>query len=416
MFTNKNIKKYCKICKSCQQHKTLRHRIWELLNSLLIFQRIWESIIMNFIIDLFNSTSVSDVFYDSIMIVVDRLFKMMHYISIWKTIITFNLINFFLNKVVWYHKTSDNIVFDRDFVFTSHFWTSLCYHLLIKQKLSTAFHSCIDDQIKRQNQILETYLQAYCNDVQNDWVHLLVMIKFFYNNNVHIAILITSFFAITEKHSRMKFSVKSHSKKSESVMNYVMKMKRLHENLRYRLAKTNINYVTQHNKKHSVKMYLVDQLMWLNVKNIQIKKFFKKLEVRKYESYKILKHLSRQVYHLKLSSKTCIHSIFNVSLLKSFCSKERKLNESLVKDLELKKEIHDIWEINNILNSHIQNNQLQYLLSWKNFEASENIWESSDCLDNCKTLLTFFYCRHLIKLESKSLTSSRKITSMHKTK
>ncbi len=292
----------------------------------------------------------------------------------------------------------------------------LCYHLLIKQKLSTAFHSCINDQIKRQNQTLETYLQTYCNDVQNDWVHLLVMIEFFYNNSIHIATLITSFFAITERHSRMKFSVKNHSKKSESITNYIIRMKRLHENLRYRLAETNVDYATQHDKKHSVKMYLVNQLMWLNVKNIQIKKSFKKLEVRKYELYKILKHLSRQVYHLKLSSKTRIHSIFNVSLLKSFCSKERKLNESLVKDLELEKEIHDSWKINNILNSCIQNNQLQYLLSWKNFEASENIWESSDCLNNCKTLLRFFHCRHFIKLESKLLTSSRKITSMHKTK
>ncbi len=415
-FANKNIKKYCRICKSCQQHKILHHRIWELLNSLLVSRRVWRSIIMNFIIDLSDSTSVSDVFYDSIMIVVDRLFKMTHYISTWKTMIAFNLINFFLDRVVWYHETSDDIVSDRDFVFTSHFWTSLCYHLLIKWKLNTAFHSCIDDQIERQNQTLETYLRAYCNDVQNDWVHLLVMIEFFYNNSVHIATSLTSFFAITERHSRMKFSVKSHSKKSESVTNYVMRMKRLHENLRYRLAETNVDYATEHDKKHSTKTYLVDQLIWLNVKNIWIKKSFKKLEVRKYELYKILKHLSRQVYRLELFSKTRIHLIFNVSLLESFCSRKKKLNESLVKDLELEKEIHDSWKIDDILNSCIQNNQLQYLLSWKNFEASENIWKSSDCLDNCKTLLRFFHRKHLIKLESKSLTSSWKITSMHKTK
>ncbi len=123
--------------------------------------------------------------------------------------------------------------------------------------------------------------------------------------------------------------------------------------------------------------YFINQLMWLNVKNIQIKKFFKKLEVKKYESYKILKRLSRQVYRLKLFSKMHIHSIFNVSLLKSFCLRKKELNELLMKDLELKKEIHDSWKINNILNSCIQNDQLQYLLSWKNFKASENIWESS---------------------------------------
>ena len=158
MFANKNIKKYCRICKSCQQYKILHHKIWELLNSLFISWRVWENIIMNFIIDFSDSTSISDVFYNSIMIVVDHLFKMMHYISTWKTMTAFNLINLFLNKVVQYHETFDDIVFDRDFVFTSHFWTSLCYHLLIKQKLSTVFHSCIDNQIKRQNQTLKTYL------------------------------------------------------------------------------------------------------------------------------------------------------------------------------------------------------------------------------------------------------------------
>jgi len=87
------------------------------------------------------------------------------------------------------------------------------------------------------------------------------MIEFFYNNSVYIATSITSFFAVTEKHSRMKFSIKNHSKKSESVTNYTTRMKKLHENLCYRLAKINVDYVTQHDKRYSAKMYLVNQLM-----------------------------------------------------------------------------------------------------------------------------------------------------------
>ncbi len=55
---------------------------------------------MNFIINLSDNTNVSDIFYNSIMIVVDHLFKMMHYIFTWKTMITFNLINLFLDRVV----------------------------------------------------------------------------------------------------------------------------------------------------------------------------------------------------------------------------------------------------------------------------------------------------------------------------
>jgi len=87
------------------------------------------------------------------------------------------------------------------------------------------------------------------------------MIEFFYNNSVYIATLITSFFVITERHFRMKFSVKNHSKKSELIINYTIKMKKLHENLRYRLAKINADYTTQHDKKHSANMYFVDYLM-----------------------------------------------------------------------------------------------------------------------------------------------------------
>jgi len=87
------------------------------------------------------------------------------------------------------------------------------------------------------------------------------MIEFFYNNSVYAATLITSFFAVIEKHSRMKFNIKNYSKKSKSVTNYVTRMKRLHENLRYRFAETNVDYMTQHNKRYSAKMYFIDQLM-----------------------------------------------------------------------------------------------------------------------------------------------------------
>jgi hypothetical protein len=87
------------------------------------------------------------------------------------------------------------------------------------------------------------------------------MIEFFYNNNIHIATSIMSFFVITEKYSRMKFNIKSHLKKSESIINYAMKMKKLHKNLCYRLAKINVDYTTQHNKRHSFKIYFINQLM-----------------------------------------------------------------------------------------------------------------------------------------------------------
>ena len=87
-----------------------------------------------------------------------------------------------INVVVRHHGLSDSIVTDRRSLFISKFWSSLCYFLGIKQKLSTAFHSQTDGQTERQNSTIEAYFQAFVNFKQNDWAQLLSIAEFAYNN------------------------------------------------------------------------------------------------------------------------------------------------------------------------------------------------------------------------------------------
>jgi transposase InsO family protein len=54
----------------------------------------------------------------------------------------------------------------------------LCYHIKIKQRLSTAYHPQMDGQTERQNQTLEQYLRAYVNYHQSDWSRWLVFAEF----------------------------------------------------------------------------------------------------------------------------------------------------------------------------------------------------------------------------------------------
>ncbi len=69
--------------------------------------------------------------------------------------------------VVKYYDLLNSIVSDHGLVFTSKFWSSLCYILGIKQKFSTAFHPQTNGQIKRQNSIIEAYLRVFMNFKQN---------------------------------------------------------------------------------------------------------------------------------------------------------------------------------------------------------------------------------------------------------
>ena len=120
--------------------------------------------------------------YDSILVIVDRLTKMVYYEPVKVTIDAPGLARVIIDVVVCHHGLPDSIVTNRGLFFTSKFWSSLCYFLDIKRRLSTAFYPQTDGQTKRQNSIMEAYLRAFVNFEQNDWARLLPMADFAYNN------------------------------------------------------------------------------------------------------------------------------------------------------------------------------------------------------------------------------------------
>ena len=101
--------------------------------------------------------------YNSILVIVDRLTKIVHYEPVKVTIDSPGLAEVILNVVVHHHGLPDLIVTDRGSLFTSKFWSSLCYFLDIKRRLSTTFHPQTDGQTERQNSTMEAYLQPFIN-------------------------------------------------------------------------------------------------------------------------------------------------------------------------------------------------------------------------------------------------------------
>ena len=96
--------------------------------------------------------------YDSILVIVNRLTKMVHYEPVKVTIDAPGLAEVIIDVVVRHHGLPDSIVTNRGSLFTSKFWLSLCYFLGIKRKLSTAFYPQTNGQTKRQNNTIEVYL------------------------------------------------------------------------------------------------------------------------------------------------------------------------------------------------------------------------------------------------------------------
>ncbi len=120
--------------------------------------------------------------YDSILVIINRLTKMVHYKPVKVRINAPSLAEVIIDLVIRYHGISKLIMTDWGLLFILKFWSPLCYFFEIEKKLSTAFHPQTDGQTKRQNSIMEVYLRAFVNWEQDDWAKLLPIAEFAYNN------------------------------------------------------------------------------------------------------------------------------------------------------------------------------------------------------------------------------------------
>ena len=146
----KFIEDYVRSCPECQRNKAARHAHYGLLQPLELAYRPWDSISMDFIIQL----PVSDGCL-SVWVIVDRFSKMAHFIPLkdGEKRAT-NLVKIFLKEVWRFHGLPSNTVSDRDSRFTSTFWSSLVEALDIRLMMSSPFHPQTDGQTERVSQTL----------------------------------------------------------------------------------------------------------------------------------------------------------------------------------------------------------------------------------------------------------------------
>jgi hypothetical protein len=82
--------------------------------------------------------------HDAILVSVDKLSKMAHFIAIVTTITTEETTRLFVDHVFKIHGLLHKLVSNQDTRFISRFWATLCHILGTRQAMSTAFHPQTD--------------------------------------------------------------------------------------------------------------------------------------------------------------------------------------------------------------------------------------------------------------------------------
>jgi len=153
-----DIKRFIKNCDTCQRTKLVRHAPYRFLQPKEAPDRPWKSIAMDFITVLPKSEG-----YDTILVVIDRLTKMSHFIPCLKDLDARQFVNLFMKEIVRLHGLPHNIITDRGTLFSSDLWKEAKRKVAIQRRLSTAFHPQKDRQTERANAIMivEQYPRAY---------------------------------------------------------------------------------------------------------------------------------------------------------------------------------------------------------------------------------------------------------------
>ena len=198
------VRKYITGCALCHRIKAPRQAHHATNMPLPQPSRPWEEVTMDFVMDLAESTSSR---YKGILVVVDRLMKMAICLSCRKEIDSPELAQMFFEHVMCKCGLPDNILTDRGKEFTSRSWNRVCSHLSINHRLSTAFRPQTDCQTERLNQTIEQYLRVFSEYEQDNWVELLPLAEFAYNDSVHHSTQMTPFWANYHNHPPMQFKL-----------------------------------------------------------------------------------------------------------------------------------------------------------------------------------------------------------------
>jgi len=342
---------------------------------------------MDFITDLPQSTASG---YTGILVIVDGLTKMVIYLPSRNDIDSPELARMCFKHVICKRCVPDNIVTDHGKEFTSRFWKRVCSHLSINHRLSTAFHPQTDVQTERQNQTMEQYLRAFCNYEQDNWVELISLAEFVYNNSVHHSTRMTPFWANCHYHPPMQFKPpKAPSNMTSEILPdaTVSDMEETHRLLRESLLEAQARQSKYAGGKDMT--FEVRNQVWLSTRHFPTTRPSKKLDYKRTGPCTASKIINKNAYKLDLPKTMRNHNVFDVLQIDHYTP--LVVGQPSSEPHQVIVDNSEEWEVEPILDSNQRYRKLHYLVEWAGYSHIPRSWEPFGKLENACELIDKFH-------------------------
>jgi hypothetical protein len=321
--------------------------------------------------------------YDSILVFVDRLSKMVHLVPTNESVTSKDMVDLFFTHVVSKHGMPKEVISDRGPHFIGSFWAEVCNRLQIEKKTTTAYHPETNGQTERMNRVVEEALRSYINSEQDDWHTWLPMIEFAINNSWQASIDNTPFYMVYGKHPLMPAEVNI-PEKNPAASRFIRKMETVIKSARKHWATVQQKMKAREDVHRRTLEIKVGDLVLLNTANIRRnnKDGIRKLMPRWIGPFPVKAMKGEVNVQLELPKEwNRMHDVFHISLVKPYQQRE---GDNVTPDAKPPPPIdwldnEPLWDVESIVGHERsgtgRRQNIKFLVRWKGYGPEHDTLE-----------------------------------------
>ena len=380
-----DVREFVAACDICARSKASHRPPAGLLHPLPVPGRPWSHISLDFVTGLPVSQG-----HDTILTVVDRFSKAVHFIPLPKLPSALETAELLVQHVIRPHGIPRDIVSDRGPQFVSRVWQAFCRGIGATVSLTSGYHPQSNGQAERANQALEASLRCITTSNPASWVKYLPWVEYSLNTMVSAATGLSPF-QVSLGYQPPLFPNQEEEIAVPTVRAHIRRCRRIWRSARAALKKATERSERSANRRRTpAPSYRPGQMVYLLSRGLPLPHTSRKLAPRYVGPYRVESVVNPVAVRLALPSSLRVHPVFHVSLLKPVVSSRLSPPAPLPPPPRLLDDGDQVWDVERLLAVRRRGRGFQYLVDWVGYGPEDRSWVPRSYLADPALLREFY--------------------------